>query len=69
MLAEGAAGEGITASYRYGVLEVVMPKAAQRAEPRQTRSAPAAKPPSPRHGTPPDRGTGRAVAGQRAAGS
>jgi len=27
--------EGMTASYRDGVLEVVVPKAAQRAEPRQ----------------------------------
>jgi HSP20 family protein len=34
-LPEGATGEGITASYRNGVLEVVVPKAAQRAEPRQ----------------------------------
>lgn len=34
-LPEGAAGDGITASYRDGVLEVVVPKAAQRAEPRQ----------------------------------
>jgi len=34
-LPEGATGEGITASYRDGVLEVVVPKAAQRAEPRQ----------------------------------
>ncbi len=33
-LPEGATGEGITASYRDGVLEVVVPKAAQRAEPR-----------------------------------
>jgi HSP20 family protein len=35
MLPEGATGEGITASYRGGVLEVTVPKAAQRAEPRQ----------------------------------
>lgn len=34
-LPEGAMGEGITASYRNGVLEVVVPKAAQRAELRQ----------------------------------
>lgn len=34
-LPEGATGEGITASYRDGVLEVVAPKAVQRAEPRQ----------------------------------
>ncbi len=34
-LPEGATGEGMTASYRDGVLEVVVPKAAQRAEPRQ----------------------------------
>lgn len=34
-LPEGATGEGITASYRDGMLEVVVPKAAQRAEPRQ----------------------------------
>jgi HSP20 family protein len=34
-LPERATGEGITASYRDGVLEVVVPKAAQRAEPRQ----------------------------------
>jgi HSP20 family protein len=34
-LPEGATGEGITASYRDGVLEVVVPKAAQRAEPKQ----------------------------------
>ena len=34
-LPEGATGEGITASYRDGVLEVVAPKAIQRAEPRQ----------------------------------
>ncbi len=34
-LPEGATGEGITASYRDGVLEVVVPKAVQRAEPRQ----------------------------------
>jgi HSP20 family protein len=32
-LPEGASGEGITASYRDGVLEVVVPKAAKRAEP------------------------------------
>ena len=34
-LPEGASGEGITASYRDGVLEVVVPKAIERAEPRQ----------------------------------
>jgi len=34
-LPEGATGEGITASYRDGVLEVVVPKAVQRAEPRK----------------------------------
>jgi len=34
-LPEGATGEGITASYRDGVLEVVVPKAIERAEPRQ----------------------------------
>ena len=34
-LPEGATGEGITASYRDGVLEVVVPKAVARAEPRQ----------------------------------
>ncbi len=34
-LPEGASGEGITASYRDGVLEVVVPKALERAEPRQ----------------------------------
>lgn len=33
-LPEGATGEGITASYRDGVLEVVVPKAAQRTQPR-----------------------------------
>lgn len=34
-LPEGTTGEDITASYRGGVLEVTVPKAAQRAEPRQ----------------------------------
>ncbi len=34
-LPEEATGEGITASYRDGMLEIVVPKAAQRAEPRQ----------------------------------
>jgi HSP20 family protein len=34
-LPEGTTGEDITASYRNGVLEVIVPKAAQRAEPRQ----------------------------------
>ena len=34
-LPEGATGEGITASYRDGVLDVVVPRAVQRAEPRQ----------------------------------
>ena len=34
-LPEGATYEGITASYRDGVLEVVVPKAVERAEPRQ----------------------------------
>lgn len=36
-LPEAATGEDITASYRNGVLEVIVPKAAQRAEPRQIR--------------------------------
>jgi HSP20 family protein len=34
-LPEGTTGEDITASYRNGVLEVIVPKAAQRVEPRQ----------------------------------
>ena len=34
-LPEGAPGEGITPSYREGVLEVVVPKAIERAEPRR----------------------------------
>ncbi len=34
-LPEGATGEGITASYRDGMLEIVVPKAMHRAEPRQ----------------------------------
>lgn len=34
-LPDGATGEGITASYRAGVLAVIVPKAAPRAEPRQ----------------------------------
>lgn len=34
-LPEGTTGEDITASHRNGVLEVIVPKAAQRAEPRQ----------------------------------
>ncbi len=36
-LPKAATGEDITASYRNGVLEVIVPKAAQRAEPRQIR--------------------------------
>ena len=50
-LPEGAAGEGITASYRNGGTR------GSRAEGRAARRAeadPAAKRPSPRHGTPPD---------------
>ena len=34
-LPDGITGEGITASYRDGVLEVVVPKAARRSEPRR----------------------------------
>lgn len=34
-LPEEATGEGITASYRDGMLEIVVPKAMQRAEPRK----------------------------------
>jgi HSP20 family protein len=34
-LPEGATGEDITASYRDGMLEIVMPKAMQRTEPRK----------------------------------
>lgn len=34
-LPEGATGEGITASYRDGMLEIVVPQAMHRAEPRK----------------------------------